>query len=116
MPPASTKLTGDLIDVLQVESKTYRVLAFYTLSGRYHTRYAFVHFSDDGKLTDYIQCESDDADQYFFQKKHPKEAAEGGRSFSPRQVFRLCERHVTGFDQVLLGWRAGLRDGTCRRA
>ncbi|MGA8939952.1 MAG: tetratricopeptide repeat protein [Acidobacteriaceae bacterium] len=80
--PTLDKINGDLIDVLQVGPKTYRVLYFYTLTGRYHTRYAFVHSSSEGKLTDYIQCESDDVDQFSFKQKHPKEAAGGDRSFS----------------------------------
>jgi tetratricopeptide (TPR) repeat protein len=80
--PGLDKTRFDLIDVLQIGPRTYRVLAFYTLAGRYDTRYAFVHFGDNGKLTDYIQCESDDADQYFFKQKHPDLAAAGQRSFS----------------------------------
>ena len=76
------KTGSDLIDELQVGSKTYRVLSFYKLAGRFHTRYAVVHFGDDGKLTDYIQCESDDVDQYAFKQKHPDKAAAGDRSFS----------------------------------
>ena len=73
---------GDLIDVLHVGAKTYSVRAFYELYGQYHTRYVFLHFAEDGKLTDYVQCESDDADQEIFKQAHPKEAAAGARSFS----------------------------------
>ena len=80
--PGLDKQRGDVIDVLQVGAKTYSVRSFYELYGRFHTRYAFLHFGDDGKLTDYIQCESDDADQGLFKQAHPKEAAAGGRRFS----------------------------------
>jgi tetratricopeptide (TPR) repeat protein len=80
--PNLDKTTSDLIDTLQVGTKAYRVLYFYTLTGRFHTRYVFAHFGDDGKPTDYIACESDDTDQYFFKQKHPDLAAAGQRSFS----------------------------------
>jgi tetratricopeptide (TPR) repeat protein len=80
--PGLDEQKGDLIDVLHVGPKTYSVRAFYELYGRYHTRYVFLHFAEDGKLTDYVQCESDDADQGFFKQAHPKEAAVGARSFS----------------------------------
>jgi tetratricopeptide (TPR) repeat protein len=73
---------GDVIDVLQVADKTYTVRAFYKLYGHYNTRYVFLHFGADGKLSDYIQCESDDIDQVSFKQAHPKEAAAGERSFS----------------------------------
>ena len=80
--PGLDKQRGDVIDLLQVGAKTYSVRYFYELHGQFNTRYVFLHFGDDGKLTDYIQCESDDADQGFFKQAHPKEAAAGARSFS----------------------------------
>jgi tetratricopeptide (TPR) repeat protein len=80
--PGLGEQKGDLIDVLHVGTKTYSVRAFYELYGRYHTRYVFLRFAEDGKLTDYVQCESDDADQVLFKQAHPKEAAAGARSFS----------------------------------
>jgi tetratricopeptide (TPR) repeat protein len=73
---------GDVIDVLHVGDKTYTVRAFYMLYGHYNTRYVFLHFGKDGKLSDYVQCESDDVDQVSFKEAHPKEAAAGKRSFS----------------------------------
>jgi tetratricopeptide (TPR) repeat protein len=72
----------DVIDVLRVGGKMYQVWYYYTLNGPYHTRYVALHFDEKGKATYYIQCESDDIDQEFFKQKHPKDAAEGGRSFS----------------------------------
>jgi tetratricopeptide (TPR) repeat protein len=80
--PGLDKQKGDVIDVLHVGTKTYSVRAFYELYGQFHTRYVFLHFGDDGKLSDYVQCESDDSDQGFFKQAHPKEAAAGARSFS----------------------------------
>jgi len=80
--PDTVKDKFDFIDTIDVGGKTYDVRAFYTLYGNFKTRYVFLHFGDDGKLTDYIQCESDDADQSFFQKSYPKKAAAGERSFS----------------------------------
>jgi tetratricopeptide (TPR) repeat protein len=70
--PGLDKQKGDVIDLLQIGAKTYSVRAFYELYGRYHTRYAFLHFGDDGKLTDYIQCESDDVDQGSFSRRIPR--------------------------------------------
>jgi tetratricopeptide (TPR) repeat protein len=80
--PGLDKQKGDVIDELQVSAKTYSVRSFFLNFWRFQTRYVFLHFGDDGKLTDYIQCESDDADQGFFKQAHPKEAAAGARSFS----------------------------------
>jgi tetratricopeptide (TPR) repeat protein len=77
------KLDGhDIIDVLDVNGVTYQVWYFYTPYGQFHTRYAFLHFDAEGKADNWIQCESDDSDQGFFQQKHPKEAAAGDRSYS----------------------------------
>jgi tetratricopeptide (TPR) repeat protein len=72
----------DLIDVLKVKGVTYEAWYFYRPHGTFHARYVFLHFGSDGKPDFYIQCESDDADQYFFKQKHPAEAAAGDRSYS----------------------------------
>jgi hypothetical protein len=70
------------IDSITVGDQTYRVFAFYKLDGHFHTRYYFIHFEPDGTRGRTFACESDDVDQTFFAKLHPKEAAAGGRSFS----------------------------------
>jgi tetratricopeptide (TPR) repeat protein len=80
--PGIDKPGSDLIDKLQVGSKTYQVLSFYNLTGHFHARYVIVHFGEENKPTDYIECESDDVDQAFFKEKHPDLAAAGKRSFS----------------------------------
>jgi hypothetical protein len=80
--PDLDKTSSDLIDLIQIGPKIYSVLYFYTLTGRFHTRYVLAHFGEDGKPTDYIACESDDVDQTFFKQKHPDLAAAGQRSFS----------------------------------
>lgn len=72
----------DLIDVLRVNGQTYQVWYFYKPYGHFHARYVFLHFGPDGNADRWFQCESDDADQYFFQQKHPKEAKAGERSYS----------------------------------
>lgn len=79
---ASLDKNADLVEVLQVKDSTYYVREFYQLSGKYHTRYLFIHFGADKKADSWIACESDDVDQTFFAQKHPKEAAAGKRSFS----------------------------------
>jgi len=72
----------DLIDVLHVNGQVYQVWYFYKPYGHFHARYVFLHFGSDGNADRWFQCESDDADQYFFQQKHPKEAKVGERSYS----------------------------------
>jgi tetratricopeptide (TPR) repeat protein len=80
--PGLSKKDADVIEVLYVGSERYIVRAFPELAGRFKARYNFSHFGKDGKLDSWIACESDDVDQTFFAQKHPKEAAEGQRSFS----------------------------------
>jgi hypothetical protein len=70
------------IDSITVGDDTYRVFAFYKLDGHFHTRYYFIQFGSDGQRGKTFACESDDVDQTFFAKLHPKEAAAGNRSFS----------------------------------
>lgn len=72
----------DLIDVLKLNGQIYQVWYFYQLYGHFHARYVFLHFDKDGKADRWYQCESDDADQYFFQQKHPDKAKAGDRSYS----------------------------------
>ena len=72
----------DVIDILRVNGETYQAWFFPKLHGQFNTRYVFLHFDAQGKADHFIQCESDDADQGFFVKAHPKEAAAGERSFS----------------------------------
>jgi tetratricopeptide (TPR) repeat protein len=72
----------DVIDVFYIGAERYIVRSYAELNGRYKTRYNFTHFGADGKLDSWIACESDDVDQIFFAKAHPKEAAAGARSFS----------------------------------
>ena len=72
----------DLIDVLQVGDKRYEVWYYYTLHGHFHVRYVAIFFGKDGKAEDWLQAESDDADQGMFQSQHPKEAAAAVRVFS----------------------------------
>ncbi len=73
---------SDVIDVFEVNGDRYIAREFYQLAGHFHTRYRFVHIGPDGKILAWIDCESDDVDQASFAKNHPKEAAEGKRSFS----------------------------------
>ena len=80
--PGLDKTTSDLIDLLQIGDKTYRVLYFYIPTGRFHTRYVFAHYGESLQPTDYIACESDDVDQTFFKQAHPDLAAAGQRSYS----------------------------------
>lgn len=72
----------DVIDVLHVNGETYQVWYFYKLHGHFNVRYVAIRFDKDSKAGSWIQAESDDVDQAFFQQKHPKEAAAGARSFS----------------------------------
>lgn len=72
----------DLIDILKTNGQTYQVWYFYRPYGHFHARYAFLHFDKDGHADRWYQCESDDADQYFFQQKHPDKAKAGDRSYS----------------------------------
>lgn len=73
---------SDVIDVIHIGAERYIVRSYAQPVGRFHTRYNFTHFGPDGKLDSWISCESDDVDQVFFAKAHPKEAAAGLRSFS----------------------------------
>ena len=80
--PGLSSKDADVIDVFYVGAERYIVRSYAELTGRYKTRYNFTHFGADGKLDFWIACESDDVDQSFFAKAHPKEAAAGQRSFS----------------------------------
>jgi tetratricopeptide (TPR) repeat protein len=76
------KIGNDVIDVLQVGDERWIVREYYPLAGRFHTRYNFIHFDKQGKVDQYISCESDDVDQADFAKRHPRKASAGERSFS----------------------------------
>lgn len=73
---------GFTIDLLEVNGKRFIVREFDPPLGTFHVRYSFVHFGPDHKPQTWLSCESDDADQAAFAKAHPKEAAEGKRSYS----------------------------------
>jgi tetratricopeptide (TPR) repeat protein len=76
------KIGNDVVDVLYLGSDRWIVHEYYPLSGRFHTRYDFLHFDPQGKFDRKISCESDDIDQVEFAKRHPNKAAAGERSFS----------------------------------
>jgi tetratricopeptide (TPR) repeat protein len=80
--PGTDRIGNDVIELLFVGDERWIVREYYPLSGRFHTRYNFTHFGNDGKLDRYISCESDDVDQAAYAKRHPKKAAAGERSFS----------------------------------
>jgi hypothetical protein len=80
--PGLSNRDADVIDVLYVGPERYIVRSFAELNGRFKARYNIMHFGPNGKPDFWILCESDDVDQVFFAKAHPKEAAAGQRSFS----------------------------------
>ncbi|HXE09714.1 MAG TPA: hypothetical protein VN612_17550 [Acidobacteriaceae bacterium] len=80
--PGLTATDADVVDIIYVGPDRYIAKAFATLNGRFHVRYNIYHLNEEGKADYWIACESDDVDQTFFAKKHPKEAAAGERSFS----------------------------------
>lgn len=70
-------------DAFSVGDKNVEVVEFYPdLSSGYHFRYWFNELDVQGKQVYRIALESDDGDQTFFAKEHPKEAAAGQRRFS----------------------------------
>ena len=80
--PGLTPTDADVIEILEVDGERYIVRSYAQLAGHFHTRYNITHFNARNQLDYWISCESDDVDQAFFQKAHPKEAAAGQRSFS----------------------------------
>lgn len=72
----------DVIDVLHVGGKDYTVQAFYKPRGPHHTSYVFLHYGNDKKLKDLIECDSDDSSQAMFRQQFPAEAERGERRFS----------------------------------
>ncbi|WP_158822378.1 lipopolysaccharide assembly protein LapB [Granulicella sp. S156] len=72
----------DAIDTFYVNGQRYVVHEYDPLLGKFHTKYNFAHVDSERKADSWIACESDDVDQTSFAKAHPKEAAEGKRSFS----------------------------------
>ena len=72
----------DIIDVLRVNGTVYQVWYFYKLHGKFNVRYVAINFDGHGKAKSWLQAESDDVDQFSFQKSHPREAKAGDRMFS----------------------------------
>ncbi len=73
---------GYVFDAFTVGDKKLLVTEFPELAGRFHFRYRFDMYDAANRLLYRYAVESDDIDQSFFAKEHPKEAAEGKRSFS----------------------------------
>ncbi len=79
---AAAQQDHDIVDVLHVNGKVYQVWYFYKLHGKFNVRYVAIYFGKDGKAESWLQAESDDVDQFSYQKEHPKEAKAGDRRFS----------------------------------
>jgi len=69
-------------DSFSVGDRSVLVTEFPQLAGHFHFRYHFNVYDATGKLISRVALESDDIDQTYWAKQHPKEAAAGGRSFS----------------------------------
>jgi len=72
-----------ITDVFDMGLRKVQVMEFYPdLAGKDRYRYWFNIFNPQGQQTYRVTVESNDGDQLLWAKKHPKEAAAGGRMFS----------------------------------
>jgi tetratricopeptide (TPR) repeat protein len=71
-----------VFDSFAAGDRSVLVTEFPQLAGHFHFRYYFNVYDATGKFATRVALESDDIDQIEWAKRHPKEAAAGGRMFS----------------------------------
>lgn len=93
--PVFAQIPSFLIETIPAGNKTIQAAEFYHPSGQLHFYYRFNVFDSAGHLQSFFALESDDTDQPFFTRLHPRLAAAGQRRFSLDGYARAADGKIT---------------------